>query len=156
MEPPPDTSWLHVESVRAKPDPFGDWATGYRPQPPETAHGPGWVHRTETAPAAHECAPPDGEGISNRTHGVGTPPYRLPAGDEGDLWRCWCGRLWCHAPGRWTGVNLNSWVDAHWARASLRQRLRWWGTPGRPEPRPKPPHPPAGESGISRSPDGTR
>jgi hypothetical protein len=100
----------------------------------------GWVHRAApVAPvvAPHECDPPmDGH-----------PRRPMPAGQPGDLWRCGCGRLWRHKDYRYID-------ERRWVRASLWQRLRWWGTPGAVEPIAKPPAPPAGESGVSRSPDG--
>lgn len=104
-----------------------------------TSHGPGWVHRAAPAVAPHECAPPA------RGHA-----RQLPIGNPGDLWRCGCGRLWSLRAARRRGLLPGD----HWARASLWQRLRWYGTPGAVDPPAKPTAPPAGESGVSRSPDG--
>jgi hypothetical protein len=123
--PPTDTGWIDMEEGQKLLD------------------GHGWVKRASKE-KTHECSPP----MTQRT--VYIPSASLnpdakggdmklapePDGDYGDLWRCFCGRLWrvgdaCdygpHAgrcPRGGYHPQANRWRPAMWW-----QRLRFRGRP---------------------------
>lgn len=112
---------------------------------PELLSGHGWVKRARAArETEHVCSPP----MTQRTACIPSlsldpaakggdmklPPE--PDGDYGDLWRCWCGRLWrvgdsCdYGPhgGRCPRGGYHS-QGRKWRPATWWQRLRYRGRP---------------------------
>jgi len=89
---------------------------------PALLDGHGWVKRAAGKPD-HDCCPP----MEAFVGGTEERPIRstFVIGEIGDLWRCWCGRLWR------VGVRFNgnggcrvAWLPAYWW-----QRLWNWQKP---------------------------